>query len=242
MMIKYSLALGCFLATMDLGFAAISVDANASVDQAIANTKVVAPTFSTTSANELLLAFISTDWLSGTNTTVLGVTGGGATWTLAVRANGQSGTSEVWRAFASGPLNSVSVTATLSQAVVSSMTIMSFAGVDPSGSGGSGAIGSTASNSASSGARTATLVTTRNNSWVFGVGNDFDNALARTLGTNQTMVHQYLAPVGDTYWVQRQNFSTPTSGTSITIDDIAPATDRYNLAVVEVLPVATARD
>src|SRR5262249_52475318 len=41
------------------------------------------------------------------------------------------------------------------------------------------------------------------------------------------------------YWVQRQNLPTHTNGTAVTINDIAPTTDRYNLAIVEVLPVAT---
>jgi hypothetical protein len=239
MLLRYVLGLGCLLAATNIGLAAISVDANVSVDQATANTNVVTSTFSTTSGNELLLAFISTDWLSGPNTTVTGITGGGLTWTLVVRANGQSGTSEVWRAFASGPLSGISVTATFSQAIVSSMTVISFTGVDSSGTNGSAAIGATASTGASFGAPTATVVTTRSNSWVFGVGNDFDNAITRTLGPNQTMIHQYLAPVGDTYWVQRQNLPTPTSGTAVTINDISPTMDRYNLAIVEVLPVAT---
>jgi hypothetical protein len=201
MLIRYALGLGCLLAATNMGLAAISVDANVSVDQASAKTRVVTSAFSTSSGNELLLAFISTDWLSDPNTIVTGITGEGLTWTLVARANGQSGTSEVWRAFASGTLSSVSVTATLSQAVACSMTVMSFAGVDSSGINGSGAIGAVASKGASSGAPMASLVTTRNNSWLFGVGNDFDNAIARTLGSNQTMVHQYLAPVGDTYWV-----------------------------------------
>jgi Bacterial Ig domain/Lysyl oxidase len=239
MLLRYILGLGCLLTTSTMGLAAIAVDATVSVDQAGPNTNVAAPAFSTTAGNELLLAFISTDWLSGPNTTVTSIAGGGLTWTLVVRANGQTGTSEVWRAFSPGTLSNISVTATLSQAVVSSMTIMSFEGVDPSGTNGSGAIGATTSNSSSSGPPTATLVTTRDNSWVFGVGNDFDNAIARTLGPNQTMLHQYLAPVGDTYWVQRQNAPTPTSGTTISINDIAPTTDRYNLAIVEVLPAAT---
>src|SRR5260370_15267025 len=93
------------------------------------------------------------------------------------------------------------------------------AGVDPSGADGSGAIGATASKSGSSGAPAATLVTTRTNSWVFGVGNDFDNAIARTLGANQAMVHQYLASVVDTYWDQRQNSPSPTNGNTVKIDD-----------------------
>src|SRR4051794_34952664 len=98
MMIRYVLGLGCLLAATKVGSAGISVDANVSIDNARANTKLVTSTFSITSGNELLLAFISTDRLSGPNTTVTGVAGGGLTWTLVVRANGQSGTSEVWRA------------------------------------------------------------------------------------------------------------------------------------------------
>jgi hypothetical protein len=70
---------------------------------------------------------------------------------------------------------------------------------------------------------------------VVGVGNDYDNAISRTPGTAQSVVYQYLAPVGDTYWVQRQNAPTPLSGTSVTINDTAPTGDRYNLAICEVL-------
>jgi len=114
------------------------------------------------------------------------------------------------------------------------MTVISFTGVDTTGTNGSGAIGATASANAKTGAPTATLVTTRNNSWVFGVGNDYDNAIARAPGTNQTVVHQDLTSTGDTYWVQMQNAATPLSGTSVTINDTAPSTDRYNLSVVEV--------
>ena len=71
---------------------------------------------------------------------------------------------------------------------------------------------------------------------MLGVGNDWDNAIARTLGPNQTMVHQFLANVGDTYWVQRESNATSLSGTSVTLNDSAPTSDRYNLTIVEVLP------
>jgi hypothetical protein len=212
------------------------IDAQVSADGSTASTTVKTPVFSTSGVNELLLAFISTDYLGGTNTTVTGVSGGGLTWVLAVRANAQSGTSEIWRAFSPTTLSNITVTATLSQSVVSSITVMSYTGVDPSGTNGSGAIGATRSTSAISGAPSATLVTTRNNSWVFGVGNDYDNAIARTLGPSQNLVHQDLAPVGDTFWVQMQSGPTFVSGTSVTINDTAPTADRYNLAIAEVLP------
>jgi hypothetical protein len=113
---------------------------------------------------------------------------------------------------------------------------MSFSGVNTSGTNGSGAIGSTGSGNGSSGAPTATLVTTQNNSLVLGVGTDYDNGIARTLGPNQTMVHQVLSSSGDTYWVQMQNATTPLSGTNVTVNDTAPTADRYDLSICEILP------
>ena len=211
-----------------------AIDALVSTDQTATQSTVVSPAFSTTASNELVLAFIATDYLSGTNTTVTGVTGAGLTWALVGRTNVQSGTSEIWRAFAPARLTGVTVTATLSQAAVSSLTVASFSNVDTSGTNGSGAIGATASGNALPGAPAATLITTRNNSWVFGVGNDFDNAVARTPGSNQVIVHQALPPVGDTYWVQRTTNATPVSGTSVTINDTAPTGDRYNLFICEI--------
>jgi hypothetical protein len=218
--------------------AAVAIDSNVSVNQATAKITVASPAFSTTAGNELLLAFVSTDYLSGANTQVSGVAGAGLTWALVVRANGQSGTSEVWRAFSSTPLSAATVTATLSQSVASSLTVLTFSGVDTSGINGSGAIGAIASASKASGAPTATVVTTQPGSWVFGVGNDYDNALGRTVAAGQALIHQYLSPAGDTYWVQMQSSPTPLSGTSVSINDTAPTGDRYNLSIVEVLAAA----
>jgi hypothetical protein len=166
---------------------------------------------------------------------VIGVSGAGLTWQLVVRTNAQRGTSEIWRAFAAAPLTNVTVTATFVQAAASSLTVMSFTGADPAGANGSGAIGAIRSASAASGAPTASVTTTRPGSWVVGVGNDFARAVSRTVGANQVLVHQYLAPVGDTYWVQRTNTAVATSGTVTTINDTAPTTDQYNLSVCEIL-------
>jgi hypothetical protein len=213
----------------------VAVDAVAPGENLNPQSTVASAVFSTKASNELLLAFVATDYLSGSNTVVTGVAGDGLNWALVVRSNTQSGTSEIWRAFAPSALTRVSVTATLSQTVVSSIVVMSFTGVDSSGTNGSGAIGVFASGNANPGAPAAQLVTTRNNSLVVAVGNDYDNAILRTPGSGQTIVHQYLAPVGDTYWVQRLNAPTPLSGTSVTINDTAPTGDRYNLAICEVL-------
>jgi Domain of unknown function (DUF1929)/Bacterial Ig domain/Glyoxal oxidase N-terminus/Kelch motif len=215
---------------------AIATDAAVSKDNSSSAATITSSAFSTSQANELLLALVATDYLSGTNTTVKSVSGGGLTWALVQRTNGQSGSSEIWRAFANAPLTGVTVTASLSQSVISSMTVMSFAGVNTSGTNGSGAIGAVGSKSAASGAPTASLVSTANNSWVIGVGNDFDNAIARTVGAGQTLLHQYLAPTGDTYWVQMQTNPVAVAGTTVTINDTAPTKDRFNLSLCEILP------
>ena len=213
----------------------ITMDAKVFADGTSASSTIGTPPFNTVANNELLLAFISADYLSGANTTVKSVSGGGLTWSLVTRANGQSGTSEIWRAFATAPMQNVSVSATLSQSVVSSMTVVSLAGVNTNSTGGSGAIGAVSSKSAASGAPTASLVTTGINSWVLGVGNDYDNAVTRSVPTGQTLLHQQLTSSGDTYWVQMQASAVPAAGTTVAINDTAPTKDRYNLAIVEVL-------
>jgi len=217
---------------------ALVLDVTASADRSSSASSISTGAFSTNGANELLLAFVSTDNISG-STTVTGVTGGSLTWQLVVRTNVQRGTAEVWRAFAPLPLGNTTVTATLSQSVSASITVVSFLGADATGANGSGAIGATRSANANPGAPSATLTTTRAGSWVFGVGNDWDHATARTVGSGQTMVHQFLSAVGDTYWVQRTNATTPAAGTSVTINDTAPSGDRYNLSLVEILPSTT---
>ncbi len=121
--------------------AAIGIDQTVSKDQGTSSTTVATAAFSTTSGNELLLAFVSADApSSGTNTTVTGVAGAGLIWVLVQRTNTQLGTAEIWRAFAPSPLTNATVTATLSRSTVSSMTVMSFTGVDTTGTSGSGAI------------------------------------------------------------------------------------------------------
>jgi Bacterial Ig domain/Lysyl oxidase len=236
-LIAGSMMLSAVLAAQP-AFGALATDTVASTDRSSRGNSIASPSFSTKSGNELLLAFVSTD-ASSSGVTVTGVTGAGVTWALVRRTNVQMGTAEIWRAFAPAAISAATVTATLSQSVAASVTIVSFSGVDTTGTNGSGAIGSTNGNSAASGAPSVSVTTTRNGSWVFGVGNDWDNAIGRTPGANQSLVHQYLASVGDTYWVQKQNAPTAASGTQVFINDTAPTTDRYNLSIVEVLPSTT---
>jgi hypothetical protein len=177
-----------------------------------------------------VLAFVSADAnpppAANVAVTSVSNSGGGVTWTLVRRANAQLGTAEVWRAIMP-TARTGTVTAFLNQFVPArSLTVVSFTGATTTGASGSF--------SAASGAPTGTITTQAANSWVWGVGTDWASATARTVGANQTMVHQYLATIGDTYWVQRQNALTPAAGTSVTINDTAPTADRYNLVVVEI--------
>ena len=217
----------------------LAIDRTVSGDHSSARNSIATVNFSTANPSELLLAFISTDSGSGGNS-VTSVAGAGLNWQLVARANGVPGDAEVWRAFAPAVLSNVSVTANLAQSAAASITVVAFIGADATGTNGSGAIGATATFSAASGAPSGSVITTRDNSWVFGVGADWDNGVPRTLGPNQTMVHQYLATVDDTYWVQRQNTASSPAGTSVTINDNSPTADKYNLALVEVLPATVA--
>jgi hypothetical protein len=219
----------------------LAIDTKAFGDQGSSSATASTAPFSTSAANELLLAYIATDYSSGANTSVTSVTGAGLNWVRVVRTNTQAGTSEIWRALATSALSNVTVSATLSQSVASSITVTSFKGVDLTGTNGSGAIGAIGSGNASAGAPSASLVTTRNNSWVVGVGNDYDNAIARTPASGQTLVHQNFSPVGDTYWVQMLNSPTPSSGSSVSLSDSAPASDRFNLSLCEILPALQAK-
>jgi len=216
----------------------LAIDALVWGEQAIKTNTTVPVAFSTTSPNELILAFISADDDFGPGNRVTSISGAGLTWELVVRANSSRGMSEIWRAFAPTPLTNASVTAILAQNTTSLTTIVSFTGVDTFGANGVGAIGATQSKSGTpaTGAVSASVTTTRNNSWVFGVGNDWTGADPRTVGTGQTLIREYLPWNGATYWIQRRTTTTPTAGTVVPINITAPTNREYNLAVVEILP------
>jgi beta-lactam-binding protein with PASTA domain len=184
--------------------------------------------FSTSGPGEFLVAFVACDGpASGAQTAT--VSGAGLTWTLVRRANVRPGTAEIWTARAPLQLNNVTVTSTPARTgYQQALTIVAFTGA-------TGAGASAAANAAT-GAPTVTLVTTKSNSVVYGVGNDWDRAVARTLGPNQTMIRQSInASAGDTFWVQAQ-LSSFSSSTSVQLNDTAPTNDRWNFASIEIFP------
>ena len=190
----------------------------------------------TAQAGELIVAFIMSDGSATANQTFSSVTGGGLSWRLRQRSNAQSGTSEIWQAVAPTAVSNLVVTANRgSGSYGGSIVVTAFIGAN-TGTGGDGATTATAG---TTGAPTATLSPTKAGSWVWGVGNDWDRAVARTVDANQTKADEYLAPVGDTSWVQRQTApSTGGSLTPVTINDTSPTNDRWNLAIIEI-PAAT---
>jgi len=186
--------------------------------------------FSTAVANELLLAFVASDGPAGAGGQTLTVSGAGLTWTLVRRANTQTGSAEVWQAKAAARLVNVTVKSTQAKPNFrQSLTVVSFRGASGTGA--------TSIASAATGAPAVTLVTTKPNALVYGVGNDADRAVARTLGAGQTMVHQSVVTASaDTFWAQRRSAAATAAGSSVTINCTAPTNDRWNLVGVEIVP------
>ena len=148
------------------------------------------------------------------------------------RADAQPGDAEIWQAVAPNSSHGVTVTATRSSgAYQGSLDVVSYIGASTTVNG------SVATQSGASGAPSVSLTTTANDSWVWGVGNDWDNAVARTIGPNQTLLDQFLdTGTGDTYWTQYQTGQSLSSGAAVTINDTTPTGDSWNLAAIEIVP------
>jgi hypothetical protein len=209
----------------------LSLDKIVSTHQGSATSTISAPALTTAQSGELLLAFIGSDGPRSGNQSISGVSGGGLTWTLRQRANTQRGTAEIWQAIAPLALSNAVITATRSKGnYQGAIGVAAFVGADTNLNGATGF------GSGASGAPSASLTTTRAGGWIWAVGNDWDDAIGRTAGAGQTLVDQYLSPSGDTFWLQRQTAPTPGAGTTVTINDTAPTSDQWNLALVEVPP------
>ena len=71
---------------------------------------------------------------------------------------------------------------------------------------------------------------------MWGVGNDWDAAKARTVPSGQTLFDQDLASVGDTYWVQSQASAGNAAKTFVNLNDTAPTNDRWDFSAIEIIP------
>jgi hypothetical protein len=183
--------------------------------------------FTTAEGEEELLAFVSSDGPAGAARQSATVSGAGLEWKLVARANSQSGDAEIWAARAPTALVGATVTSTptaggYDQALTVISVEMSLG------------IGASVTGGGANGAPSLTLTTSEEGSVVYAVGNDWDAAMGRTLGSNQVMLHQYLdTKTGDTYWSQYTGQVIGPAGSAVTLNDVAPTNDQWNMAAVE---------
>jgi hypothetical protein len=202
------------------------MDAKVTVD---GHGTLTTPTFTTAQAGEQLLAFVASDGPNGAGKQSATVSGAGLKWTLVKRANSRPGDAEIWWATATKQLSNVTVASKQSAAGYDqSLTVIAEQMSD--------GIGASATAGAASGAPSISLKTTEEGSLLFAVGEDWDRAAARTLGSNQMLLQEYLDKgTGDTFWSQYTALVTGAEGSTVTLNDTAPTNDQWNMAAVELL-------
>jgi hypothetical protein len=189
----------------------------------------------TKGAGDLIVAFVAAD-SPFTQGQVSTVSGGGLTWALVARENKALGGAEVWVARATGVLTGDQITAKVTKTTPGSpaghsydetITVAAF-----KNSSGLGAVGTFNSKK---GAASGTITTTKPNSWVWAVGDDWLSSISRTVPAGQTLWHQATDAVGDTYWIQSTGGLTKAAGTSVTVNDPSPTIDPFDMVLVEIL-------
>jgi len=185
------------------------------------------PPFSTSTASNLLVAFVGYDGPVASPQTA-SVSGAGLTWQLASRSNAEYGASEIWWAKATSILSSVTVSSQPGIAGYNgSLTVIAFTNASGPGIAGEA--------SAPTGAPDVYVPAVKAGSWVFAMGNDWDGAVARTPVSGQMVVHEWVdTSVGDTFWVQ--STETPLAGDGVVnIHDTSPTDHRWNFAALEIV-------
>jgi beta-lactam-binding protein with PASTA domain len=187
------------------------------------------PPITTTGANELLVAFVSSDGATS-NPQLMTITGGGLNWTLLRRANASAGTAEIWTAVAPAPLVNAVIKSTANASVNvfhQSLTVMAFP---------SAAIGELTFGSGSRNQPSLPLDASADSSLMFAVGFDADKPASRTLPAGQISVHEWVDKDANcTFWVQA--VADPmVSGDTALITFTAPTRDAWNMAAVEIVP------
>lgn len=175
---------------------------------------------------DLILAYVAANGPKSGGQTAT-VSGGGLSWSLVKRENGQPGDAEVWEAVAPGTLNKAAISVSVSEpGYNAALDVVAYKNAE--------GVGNVAGFSALGGEPHGSLTTTVGGSQVYAVGDDWDESVPRTVGAGQKLLGELFDTVGDTYWVQTTNSPTPVAGTSVTINDTAPTKDRYDMVLVEV--------
>ena len=191
---------------------------------------ISAPALTTSKPGELLLAFIGSDGPKTGGQTISGVSGGGLTWTLRKRANRRRGRPRSGRRSPrrrspmrwSPPPGKNRLSGRDQRRRVHRRGHRSERRGRLRGR--------------ASGAPSASLITTRAGGWVWAVGEDWDNAIGRTVGSGQTLRGSVPRLERGHLLGPAQDGTHSVAGTTVAINDTAPTTDRWNLALVEVLP------
>jgi len=206
------------------------------------NTLISSPAFAV-AANTLLVAFIASDGPT-TNPPVnppvaqrqvvnsMNNNGAALVWTRAAQANVQEGDSEIWWAFAPTARASITVNAVFKFSEVAHMTVVGFTGAQNTLVGASSA--TTNKNAGLAGDPSLTITTTKPNSWLFAVGNDWDNRKVVGAQSGSTIIAQGATTITDTFFTVRTTNPQPQAGVSTTVGVTGVGTDRYNLAVIEI--------
>ena len=180
-------------------------------------------TLTTTTAGDLIVAFVSGGGSAPLKATV---SGAGLTWSLARRSNTQGGTAEIWTARASKVLNQAQITSSLAGSTADQLlTVVAFKGAS--------GIGASASGSGAASNAAVNVITKGAPGLVVGVGNDPAAALARTAGANQRYLAQATGPSAS-YWVQQRLVAARTAGTFVGLDQAAPGREKWNMTVLEI--------
>ncbi len=213
----------------------LALNVLASAVAAPGSRSITSPRVSTSAGGEVLVAFIAADGPSqGSTQTIKSVSGAGLAWSLAVRSNAQAGTAEVWTAYAASRVSRARVKAVPASAgFEGSISIAAFKGARS-------ALGAIGSASGPSGQPTVGLKTSMQAAWVWAIGEDWDNGIARTPATGQALQYQHVdAQVGNTVWVQDRTNTVATAGTQVVLSDTYPTADRWDYAAVEIDPASS---
>lgn len=201
----------------------------------------------TPGSNELCFAIIC---CRGNNTPAnytTSITGNGLTWVKVNEKDDTQGaiTISLWRALGASP-SAGAITVNFSVVPISmSIQLISFSGVDTTGTNGSGAVtgfiavdtGASDTNAASPGA----LTTTRNNSLVFGAGVGRGATWTKAADFTNILVNQTASSAGNIVRSNTEYKQVATSGSSATASwSLSSANDWIALAVEILSPSGTA--
>jgi hypothetical protein len=206
--------------------------------------------------NSVIFVFVAcTGPVSGSQTvaSMSDSLGGHLSWTLFtgsrdnITVSSLTGDTEVW--WAACPSAQSNMTVTVNLAVANDS-----AGSDPAGiiqpivftgaaptQNGNAAI----RNSGTAATPSQTLTTSVNNSWVFGIVQNWTNSTGATAGSSQTNTINGSSAIVtnvsdlDAFWAQTTTAVTATSGTVVTLNDTAPTTIKHHFSMVEVVPASS---